>query len=136
MAAPMLCGGVTVFRPLKQYGAGTTAKDVGIVGIGGLVRMLALFHPQFSFNPSVLRATLACSLPRLSARMSPPSHTLVAKRRMRNKWALLGVCVFPCLCYFTDSFLWFAVIATGDGSSKNFEPYAHSLDLIICTVGE
>ena len=35
LAAPMLCGGATVFSPLKQYGAGTTAKDVGIVGIGG-----------------------------------------------------------------------------------------------------
>lgn len=38
-------------------------------------------------------------------------------------------------CYIIDSF-WFAVIATGDGSNKNFEPYARSLDLIICTVGE
>ncbi|SGY39878.1 BQ5605_C003g02289 [Microbotryum silenes-dioicae] len=36
LAAPMLCGGVTVYSPLTQYGAGTTAKDVGIVGIGGL----------------------------------------------------------------------------------------------------
>lgn len=44
MAAPMLCGGVTVFSPLKQYGAGTTAKDVGIVGIGGLVRIHFLFN--------------------------------------------------------------------------------------------
>lgn len=37
IAAPMLCGGATVYSPLKEYGAGTTAKDVGIVGIGGLV---------------------------------------------------------------------------------------------------
>ncbi|GAA6050584.1 hypothetical protein NBRC10513_004166 [Rhodotorula toruloides] len=36
IAAPMLCGGVTVYSPLVQYGAGKTAKDVGIVGIGGL----------------------------------------------------------------------------------------------------
>lgn len=35
LAAPMLCGGVTVFSPLRQYGAGKTAKDVGIIGIGG-----------------------------------------------------------------------------------------------------
>jgi len=47
MAAPMLCGGVTVFGPLKQYGAGTTAKDVGIVGIGGLVRMHSLFSQDY-----------------------------------------------------------------------------------------
>lgn len=43
MAAPMLCGGITVFSPLKQYGAGTTAKEVGIIGIGGLVRVHTLF---------------------------------------------------------------------------------------------
>jgi D-arabinose 1-dehydrogenase-like Zn-dependent alcohol dehydrogenase len=36
LAAPMLCGGVTVYSPLKQYGAGTERKNVGIAGIGGL----------------------------------------------------------------------------------------------------
>lgn len=35
LAAPMLCAGVTVYSPLTQYGAGKTAKDVGVVGIGG-----------------------------------------------------------------------------------------------------
>ena len=34
-AAPMLCGGITVFAPLKKNGAGP-GKKVGIVGIGGL----------------------------------------------------------------------------------------------------
>jgi len=34
-AAPMLCGGVTMYSPLKRYGAGP-GKRVGIVGIGGL----------------------------------------------------------------------------------------------------
>jgi alcohol dehydrogenase (NADP+) len=34
-AAPMLCGGVTVWNPLKHNGAGP-GKRVGIVGIGGL----------------------------------------------------------------------------------------------------
>ena len=33
--APMLCGGITVFSPLKRNGAGPGTK-VGIVGIGGL----------------------------------------------------------------------------------------------------
>lgn len=33
LAAPMLCGGVTVYSPLTQYGAGKEAKDVGIVGV-------------------------------------------------------------------------------------------------------
>lgn len=35
VAAPMLCGGVTVYSPLTQHGAGPT-KKVGIIGIGGL----------------------------------------------------------------------------------------------------
>jgi D-arabinose 1-dehydrogenase-like Zn-dependent alcohol dehydrogenase len=34
-AAPMLCGGVTLYSPLKQNGCGP-GKRVGIVGIGGL----------------------------------------------------------------------------------------------------
>jgi len=42
-AAPMLCAGGTVYSPLKQYGAGTTAKTVGVVGIGGLGHFAVLF---------------------------------------------------------------------------------------------
>ncbi|KAF2716130.1 GroES-like protein [Polychaeton citri CBS 116435] len=41
-AAPMLCGGVTTFRPLKQNGCGP-GKKVGIVGIGGLGHFGVLF---------------------------------------------------------------------------------------------
>lgn len=32
----MFCGGVTVFSPLERFGAGTTSKDVGVIGVGGL----------------------------------------------------------------------------------------------------
>lgn len=35
VAAPMLCAGVTVYSPLKRWGAGP-GKKVGVVGIGGL----------------------------------------------------------------------------------------------------
>lgn len=34
-AAPMLCGGITVYSPLKNFGCGP-GKRVGIVGVGGL----------------------------------------------------------------------------------------------------
>ena len=34
-AAPMLCGGITVFSPLKKNGCGP-GKKIGIVGVGGL----------------------------------------------------------------------------------------------------
>ncbi|KAL7934999.1 GroES-like protein [Trichoderma chlorosporum] len=40
--APMLCAGITVFSPLKRFGAGP-GKKVGIVGIGGLGHYGILF---------------------------------------------------------------------------------------------
>lgn len=41
-AAPMMCGGITVFSPLKKYHAGP-GKKVGIVGLGGLGHFGILF---------------------------------------------------------------------------------------------
>jgi D-arabinose 1-dehydrogenase-like Zn-dependent alcohol dehydrogenase len=41
-AAPMFCGGVTVYSPLKQNGCGP-GKRVGIVGVGGLGHFGVLF---------------------------------------------------------------------------------------------
>jgi len=40
--APMLCGGITVYSPLKANGAGP-GKTVGIVGVGGLGHFGILF---------------------------------------------------------------------------------------------
>ncbi|KAF3480706.1 NADP-dependent alcohol dehydrogenase 6 [Arthroderma uncinatum] len=42
IAAPLLCGGTTVFSPLRRGGAGP-GKSVGIIGIGGLGHMGLLF---------------------------------------------------------------------------------------------
>ncbi|KAI6778879.1 alcohol dehydrogenase-like protein [Emericellopsis cladophorae] len=41
-AAPMLCAGITVFSPLKRFGAGP-GKKVGIVGVGGLGHYAVIF---------------------------------------------------------------------------------------------
>ncbi|KIL84577.1 nadp-dependent alcohol dehydrogenase [Fusarium avenaceum] len=41
-AAPMLCGGITVFAPLQHYGCGP-GKSVGIVGVGGLGHFGVIF---------------------------------------------------------------------------------------------
>ncbi|KAL3464584.1 chaperonin 10-like protein [Aspergillus heterothallicus] len=41
-AAPMMCGGVTVYNPLRHYGCGP-GKKVGIVGVGGLGHFGVLF---------------------------------------------------------------------------------------------
>lgn len=41
-AAPMLCAGITMYSPMRQYGCGPGAK-VGIVGVGGLGHFGILF---------------------------------------------------------------------------------------------
>ncbi|KAF3918479.1 hypothetical protein ABW21_db0204230 [Orbilia brochopaga] len=42
LLAPMMCGGVTMFSPLKRYGAGP-GKRVGIIGLGGLGHFGVMF---------------------------------------------------------------------------------------------
>ncbi|CAM1510618.1 Fc.00g009530.m01.CDS01 [Cosmosporella sp. VM-42] len=42
LAAPMLCGGITVYSPLKNNGCGP-GKTVGVVGVGGLGHFAVLF---------------------------------------------------------------------------------------------
>ncbi|KAJ5161089.1 hypothetical protein N7492_006481 [Penicillium capsulatum] len=42
-AAPMLCGGATLYSPLKHNGCGTTRQRVGIIGVGGLGHFGVLF---------------------------------------------------------------------------------------------
>ncbi|GAA5970280.1 hypothetical protein JCM11641_001647 [Rhodosporidiobolus odoratus] len=54
IAAPMLCGGVTVFSPLKHYGAYNEAKDVGIIGIGGLGHFGLLFSQALGANVTAI----------------------------------------------------------------------------------
>lgn len=41
-AAPMLCGGVTVYSPLRHFGAGP-GKKVGVIGVGGLGHFAIIF---------------------------------------------------------------------------------------------
>jgi uncharacterized zinc-type alcohol dehydrogenase-like protein len=38
-AGPIFCAGITMFSPLKYFGAGKGGKRVGIIGIGGLCQM-------------------------------------------------------------------------------------------------
>ncbi|KAL5116284.1 hypothetical protein ACEQ8H_005842 [Pleosporales sp. CAS-2024a] len=42
LAAPLMCGGVTVYNPLVSHGAGP-GKRVGVVGVGGLGHFALLF---------------------------------------------------------------------------------------------
>ena len=55
LAAPMLCGGGTVYSPLTQYGAGTEGvKDVGVIGIGGLGHFAILFAKALGANVTAI----------------------------------------------------------------------------------
>ncbi|KAK9893871.1 NADPH-dependent alcohol dehydrogenase [Cystobasidium minutum MCA 4210] len=45
-AAPMLCGGLTVFSPLKRHGA-APGKKVGVIGLGGLGHFAVLFAVSY-----------------------------------------------------------------------------------------
>jgi alcohol dehydrogenase (NADP+) len=54
MAAPMLCGGATVYSPLTQYGAGKEAKDVGVIGIGGLGHFALIFAKALGANVTAI----------------------------------------------------------------------------------
>jgi len=50
IVAPLLCGGVTVYSPLLQLGAGP-GKRIGIVGIGGLGHFGLLFAKALGAEP-------------------------------------------------------------------------------------
>jgi len=55
IAAPMLCGGVTVYSPLKTHGAGTEGvKNVGVVGLGGLGHFAVMFADHMGADVTVV----------------------------------------------------------------------------------
>lgn len=53
VAAPLLCGGATVYSPLKQYGAGP-GKSVGVIGLGGLGHFAVLFSSHLGAETTVI----------------------------------------------------------------------------------
>jgi uncharacterized zinc-type alcohol dehydrogenase-like protein len=55
-AAPLLCAGITVFSPLKRWGA-APGKKVAIIGLGGLGHMAVKFAAAFGAEVSVIGRT-------------------------------------------------------------------------------
>jgi alcohol/geraniol dehydrogenase (NADP+) len=55
-AAPLLCGGITVFSPLKVHGV-TTGTKVGVVGIGGLGHLALQFATAMGAEVTALSGT-------------------------------------------------------------------------------
>ncbi|KAK7413616.1 hypothetical protein QQX98_007479 [Neonectria punicea] len=58
-AAPMLCGGVTVYSPLKVFGAGP-GKRIGVVGVGGLGHFAVLIAKAMGADRVVGISRRAC----------------------------------------------------------------------------
>ena len=52
-AAPLLCAGITLYSPLKEWGAGP-GKKVGIIGLGGLGHMGVKFAKALGAHVTVL----------------------------------------------------------------------------------
>jgi uncharacterized zinc-type alcohol dehydrogenase-like protein len=55
-AAPLLCGGITTYLPLKRYGIGAGHR-VGILGLGGLGHMAIKFAKAFGAAPVMLTSS-------------------------------------------------------------------------------
>jgi uncharacterized zinc-type alcohol dehydrogenase-like protein len=55
-AAPLLCGGVTVYAPLRRFGADRT-RHVGVIGIGGLGHLAILFARALGCEVSAFSAS-------------------------------------------------------------------------------
>ena len=57
-AAPLLCGGITVYNPLRTHGVNPSSR-VGIVGIGGLGHMAIQFARVFGAEVSAFSTSAA-----------------------------------------------------------------------------
>ena len=50
--APLLCAGITIYSPLKNWGA-TKGKKVGVIGLGGLGHMGVKFAAALGAHTTV-----------------------------------------------------------------------------------
>jgi uncharacterized zinc-type alcohol dehydrogenase-like protein len=57
-AAPLLCGGITVYNPIRNHGVNATSR-VGIIGIGGLGHMALQFARAFGAEVTAFSTSAA-----------------------------------------------------------------------------
>ncbi|XP_031385981.1 probable mannitol dehydrogenase [Punica granatum] len=53
-AAPLLCAGITVYSPLKNYGLNRPGLHVGVVGLGGLGHVAVKFAKAMGLKVTVI----------------------------------------------------------------------------------
>lgn len=84
-AAPLLCGGITVYNPLRTHGVNPSSR-VGVVGIGGLGHLAVQFARAFgaevtAFSTSASKEAEALEL---------GAHSFVNTRETKSLKALAG----------------------------------------------
>ncbi|KAF5938107.1 hypothetical protein HYC85_025613 [Camellia sinensis] len=52
--APLLCGGITVYSPMKYFGLNEAGKYLGVVGLGGLGHLAVKFAKAFGMKVTVI----------------------------------------------------------------------------------
>ncbi|THF94944.1 hypothetical protein TEA_028161 [Camellia sinensis var. sinensis] len=52
--APLLCGGITVYSPMKYFGLNEAGKHLGVVGLGGLGHLAVKFAKAFGMKVTVI----------------------------------------------------------------------------------
>ncbi len=82
-AAPLLCGGITVYSPLREHGVNPSSR-VGVIGIGGLGHMAIQFAKAFGAEVTAFST---------SPTKEKEAHALGAHHfvNMRETRALVGV---------------------------------------------
>ncbi|KAJ6822167.1 8-hydroxygeraniol dehydrogenase-like [Iris pallida] len=55
--APLLCAGITVYSPMKQFGLDEPGKHLGVVGLGGLGHVAVKFGKAFGMRVTVISSS-------------------------------------------------------------------------------
>jgi uncharacterized zinc-type alcohol dehydrogenase-like protein len=84
-AAPLLCGGITVYNPIRTYGVNPSSR-VGIVGIGGLGHLALQFAHAFGAEVTAFSASPA----KESEARSLGAHQFVNTRETKTLKRLAG----------------------------------------------
>ncbi|HEY0760140.1 MAG TPA: NAD(P)-dependent alcohol dehydrogenase [Acidisarcina sp.] len=84
-AAPLLCGGITVYNPLRLHGVNPTSR-VGVIGIGGLGHMALQFARAFGADVTAFSTSAAKEADALEM----GAHHFVNTRDSKNLKNLAG----------------------------------------------
>jgi len=55
--APLLCAGITVYSPMKNFGLNEPGKHLGVVGLGGLGHVAVKFAKGFGMKVTVISSS-------------------------------------------------------------------------------